>query len=226
VKLQAVVFDFDGVLADSEPLHLRALQDALAARGIALGEEEYYATLLGFNDAEALETLARSRGLSLDDAAQQKINADKAVRFAALQAANDVLFPGAMALVARLGAKVPLAIASGARRDEITRTLAHAGLTSAFKTIVASGETPQSKPAPDPYALAVKRLGVNPACTAAIEDSRWGLQSARAAGLRTVAITHSYSTDELSPYADLVVSSLEEISVQSLDNLFEASRRP
>jgi beta-phosphoglucomutase len=219
MKLEAVVFDFDGVLADSEPLHLRALQDALAVRGIDLGAEEYYATLLGFNDTEALENLARARGLSLDDAAQRSINQDKAARFAALQAANDVLFPGAMALVARLGAEVPLAIASGARRDEITRTLAHASLTAAFKTIVASGDTPQSKPAPDPYALAVKRLGVSPSRTAAIEDSRWGLQSARAAGLRTVAITHSYPADELRPYADLVVSSLNEISLRVLDGL-------
>jgi HAD superfamily hydrolase (TIGR01509 family) len=220
MKLQAVVFDFDGVIADSEPLHLRALQEALAARGIDLGEPEYYATLLGFNDAEALEVLSRARGLSLDAEAHLSINADKAVRFAALQAANDMLFPGARALIARLGAAVPLAIASGARRDEITRTLTHTGLSSAFTTIVASGETPHSKPAPDPYALAVKRLGVNPAHAAAIEDSRWGLESARAAGLRTVAITHSYSVDELQPYADLVVTALDQISVQSLEELF------
>jgi HAD superfamily hydrolase (TIGR01509 family) len=207
------------VIADSEPLHLRALQDALAARGIVLGDEEYYATLLGFNDVEALEVLARARGISLDAAARRSINEEKAVRFAALQAANDVLFPGARALVARLGAAVPLAIASGARRDEITRTVTHAGLTSAFRTIVASGETPRSKPAPDPYALAVKRLAVNPARAVAIEDSRWGLESARAAGLRTVAVTHSYPADELQPYADLVVSSLDEITIPSLDQL-------
>jgi beta-phosphoglucomutase len=222
MKLQAVIFDFDGVLADSEPLHLRALQQALAARGIALGEDEYYATLLGFNDAEALQTLARGRGLSLDAAAQEAINADKAIRFATLQTANDALFPGARALVARFGAVVPLAIASGARRDEITRTLDHAGLTSAFRTIVASGETPRSKPAPDPYALAVKRLGVDPGRAVAIEDSRWGLDSARAAGLRTVGITHSYPADELSPYADLVVTTLEEITVERLENLVAA----
>lgn len=220
MKLQAVVFDFDGVIADSEPLHLRALQEALSVRGIVLGEEEYYATLLGFNDVEALEILARARGISLDAVARSSINEDKAVRFAALQAANDVLFPGARALVARLGAAVPLAIASGARREEITRTLAHAGLTSAFKTIVASGETPRSKPAPDPYAQAVSRIAVSPSRAVAIEDSRWGLESARAAGLRTVAVTHSYPADELRPYADLVVTTLDEISITSLDELF------
>ncbi len=219
MKLQAVVFDFDGVLADSEPLHLRALQEALAARGITLGEEEYFETLLGFNDVEALETLSRARGLSLDAAAQRAINADKAARFAALQAAADALFPGAAALVERLAAAVPIAIASGARPDEIARTLARAGLASAFTTIVASGDTAHGKPAPDPYTLAVDRLGVPAARAAAIEDSRWGLESARAAGLRTVAITHSYPAHELAPHADLVVASLNDITLQALEEL-------
>ncbi|MGH9311981.1 MAG: HAD family hydrolase, partial [Vicinamibacterales bacterium] len=187
---------------------------------VALGAEEYFAALLGFDDTQALETLSRSRGLALDAAALRAINADKAARFAALQAAGDPFFPGAAALVARLGAAVPLAIASGARREEIARTLAHAKLTSAFRTIVAAGETPRGKPAPDPYACVVERLGVDPSRAAAIEDSRWGLESARAAGLRAVAITHSYPAHELAPHADLVVASLDEISVRSLEELF------
>jgi beta-phosphoglucomutase len=219
MKLQAVVFDFDGVLADSEPLHLRALQEALAARGIMLGPEEYYATLLGFDDSEALEVLSRNRGLPLDAEARRAINTDKAARFAVLQASSETLFPGAAALVARLGAAVPLAIASGARREEIARTLAQAKLVSAFRAIVASGETPRGKPAPDPYARATRELGVDPSRAVAIEDSRWGLDSARAAGLRAVAITHSYPAHELAPHADRLVASLDEISVGLLDEL-------
>src|ERR687896_701927 len=121
--LQAVVFDFDGVIADSEPLHFRALQAALETRGIALGEDEYYGTLLGYDDVMAMEVLGRNHGLALDAA--------KVARFAALQASSDSLFPGAADCVARLGARVPLAIASGARRDEIERTLRRAGMSSA-----------------------------------------------------------------------------------------------
>jgi beta-phosphoglucomutase len=219
MKLQAVVFDFDGVLANTEPLHLRALQEALAARGITLGEEEYYTTLLGFTDVEALDVLSRARGVPLDAAARHAINEDKAGRFAALQAAEAGLFPGAAGLIERLGAAVPLAIASGARRDEIARTLDRAGLASAFRFVVASGDTPRGKPAPDPYARAVERLGVDPACTAAIEDSRWGLESARAAGLRGIGVTHSYPAHELEPHADLVVSSLGEITLARLESL-------
>jgi beta-phosphoglucomutase len=220
MKLQAVVFDFDGVLANTEPLHLRALQEALGERGIALDEEEYYTTLLGFTDAEALEVLSRTRGITLDAAARRTINEDKAARFAALQAANAGLFPGAVGLVEQLGAVVPLAIASGARRDEIARTLERAGLASAFRFVVASGDTPRGKPAPDPYARAVERLGVDPSYTTAIEDSRWGLESARAAGLRGIGVTHSYPARELAPHADLVVASLAEITLARLESLF------
>jgi HAD superfamily hydrolase (TIGR01509 family) len=219
VKLQAVIFDFDGVLADSEPLHLRALQEALGARGIALGAEEYFATLLGFSDTEALETLARARGLTIDTAALGAINADKAVRFAALQATGDVLVPGAAALVERLGAAVPLAIASGARPEEIARTLTHAGLASAFQTIIAAGDTARGKPAPDPYARAVERLGVDPSRAVAIEDSRWGLVSAQGAGLKAIGVAHSYPAHELQPHADLVVASLDAITLERLEAL-------
>jgi HAD superfamily hydrolase (TIGR01509 family) len=219
MKLQAVVFDFDGVIADSEPLHLRALQGALAARGIALSAREYYSTLLGYDDMASLEVLARTRNIELDAGLRADILNDKAARFAMLQAAGDPLFPGAAATVARLAAAVPLAIASGARRDEIERTLARAGLASAFLVIVAAGSTPQGKPAPDPYVRAAELLEIDPSRAVAIEDSRWGLDSARGAGLKAIAITHSYPARELKPHADLVVSSLEEITVETLDRL-------
>lgn len=217
--LQAVVFDFDGVIADSEPLHFRALQAALRAHGIALEADEYYGTLLGYDDAAAMDVLARSHGLALDAATRAAFVADKVARFAALQAASDCLFPGAVDCIARLGARVPLAIASGARRDEIERTLARAGLRSAFRAIVAAGDTARGKPAPDPYARAAALVRVEPSRAVAIEDSRWGLDSARAAGLRAVGVTHTYSAAELAPHADLVVASLDEIDIECLERL-------
>jgi beta-phosphoglucomutase len=219
VKLQGVIFDFDGVLADSEPLHLRALQAALAARGITLGAREYYSTLLGYDDEASLEVLARSRSITLDAEKRKGILADKAARFAALQAEGDPIFPGAVELVKRLGAAVPLAIASGARREEIERTLTHAGLASAFVVIIAAGSTPQGKPAPDPYIRAAELLGVDPSSSAAIEDSRWGLESAKGAGLKAVGVTHSYPAHELQPHADLVVTTLDEITLPVLEEL-------
>ena len=163
--------------------------------------------------------LARSRSIELDAAKRKGILADKAARFAALQADGDPIFPGAVELVRRLGAAVPLAIASGARREEIERTLTHAGLSSAFLVVVAAGSTPQGKPAPDPYLRAAELLGVDPSCSAAIEDSRWGLESARGAGLKAVGVTHSYPAHELQPHADLVVTTLDEITLGRLEEL-------
>ena len=101
-------------------------------------------------------------------------------------------------MIRRLAARCPLAIASGAIRPEIERVLQREGLLVDFQTIVAAGDTPVSKPAPDPYARAVELLSaatgvaLAPGECVAIEDSRWGLESARAAGLRTMAVAHTY----------------------------------
>src|SRR4051812_24697316 len=122
--------------------------------------------------------------------------ARKAVVLERLEQGNSVLFAGARAAIERLAARCPIAIASGARREEIVRVLEYERLTSFFPVVVAAGDTPTSKPAPDPYLLAIARLAssvgqpVDAARCVAIEDSRWGLDSARAAGLSTVAVTH------------------------------------
>jgi HAD superfamily hydrolase (TIGR01509 family) len=136
-----------------------------------------------------------------------------------------VLFPGAADAVRRASAAVPIAIASGARREEIQRALEREGLADCFSGIVAAEDTPLSKPAPDPYlrALALLRaagkgeLAAN--CCVAIEDSRWGLQSARAAGMRTVAVTNTYEQSLLHGAADLIIPSLELMDLETLSRL-------
>ena len=122
--------------------------------------------------------------------------------------------------------RAPLAIASGALGPEIRRVLDRAGLTGAFRTIVSAEDTPVSKPAPDPYQLAVVRLSdalrevIHPSRCVAIEDSHWGLQSARAAGLRTVAVAQTYDRRTLDE-ADLVIESIAELDVNALERLCE-----
>jgi beta-phosphoglucomutase len=118
---------------------------------------------------------------------------------------------------------VPIAIASGARGEEIRRVLVSERLISCFTAIVAAEDTPASKPAPDPYLRAVALLGpacgdrLHPSECVAIEDSRWGLESAGAAGLRTVAVTNTYGADEL--VADLTIRSLEAMDLALLARL-------
>ena len=138
--------------------------------------------------------------------------AQKSRRFQQIVSSGDVLYPAAAPCVRRLAAAWPLGIASGALRPEIELMLRGAGLLETFRFIVASGETERTKPAPDPYLRAAELHGVPAAACVAIEDSHWGLQSARAAGMRTIAVTHTYPRDTLLE-ADAVVDSLDEITV-------------
>jgi beta-phosphoglucomutase-like phosphatase (HAD superfamily) len=220
MKLRAVVFDFDGVIANSEPLHFRALRDVLASTGVSLSERDYYARYLGFDDAGALHAIGADSG-AFGPAQVASLVSRKAVRFEELEADAGMLFPGAAAAIRRVAASVPIGIASGARRDEILRVLEAAGLTDLFAAIVAAEDVSRSKPDPAPYLLAVRLLAavagdsLQPGDCVAIEDSRWGLESARQAGLRTIAVTHTYTLAELGA-ADLVLDSLEALDVASL----------
>jgi beta-phosphoglucomutase len=210
--MRAVVFDFDGVLADSEPLHLAAYQEVFASLGAELTRDDYYAHFLGYDDEGVFRLMATRHGWPVDAGRTGALIDEKARVFDQLLATRDVLYPRAAACVRRLAAAFPLGIASGALKHEIETIVASAGLTACFQFIVAAGDTPYSKPAPDPYVLAA-RLHRRPAgeCVA-IEDSRWGLASAKAAGMKCIGITHTYPADQLAE-ADLVVSSLDELTV-------------
>jgi HAD superfamily hydrolase (TIGR01509 family) len=221
--LRAIVFDFDGVIANSEPLHFRGYRDVLAEEDIALTEADYYAHYLGFDDAAAFTAIGEQTGRSWSAAQIRDLIARKAVRLERLERDVSVLFPGAADAVRRAAAAMPVAIASGARGEEIRRVLAREDLIGCFTAIVAAEDTPVSKPAPDPYVRAVAQLasafpeGLLARDCVAIEDSQWGLDSARAAGLRTVAVTNTYRDGRLS--ADLTIASLEALDLDSLARL-------
>ncbi|MGE0446091.1 MAG: HAD family hydrolase, partial [Vicinamibacterales bacterium] len=156
--LQAIIFDFDGVIANSEPLHLRAFQEALGERGVFLSREEYFSRYLGYDDVGAFQALSRERRLGWSDGEIAALVALKGVTLQAMMHAGEVLFPGAADFVRAAAAAVPVAIASGALRHEIDEIVEAAGIASCFVTIVASGDTPESKPSPAPYRLAFDRL--------------------------------------------------------------------
>lgn len=217
MTVKAIVFDFDGVLADSEMLHLRVYNEMLGPAGVTLSTEEYCERYLGFDDEGAFQQIARDRNLLLGDEEIEMLIAEKARRFEALVAGSDVLYPTAAACVRRLGAEWPLGIASGAQRGEIELMLRGAGLLDTFRFIVAAGETDNGKPAPDPYLRAAELHGVPPGACVAIEDSHAGLDAARAAGMRTVAIGTTYPRDTL--VADAVIDSLDELTVQFVRRL-------
>ena len=224
MKPDAVVFDFDGVLADSEPLHLRVYQELLAAENITLPPAEYYSRYLGYDDVGVFEALARDKGLRIENGRIDELIARKAELFQHRAAVQHVLFPGAAASVQAISAHCPVAIASGALREDIETILRSTQLVSIFTVIVAAGETTRSKPAPDPYARALALLAdrhgraVRPERSVAIEDSHWGLESARAAGLRTIAVTTSYEARHLGT-SDLIVPDVSHVTPDLLDRV-------
>jgi beta-phosphoglucomutase len=221
--LRAIVFDFDGVIANSEPLHYQAFRAVLEQSGIAFHEKEYYDRYLGYDDIGVFKALAEDRGVSWATDHIAGLVRSKAEKIEQLERHASILFPGADAAIRRAAARVPLAIASGALGVEIRRVLDREGLTSCFKAIVAAEDTPVSKPAADPYQRAVTLLAeavgrpIRPPECVAIEDSPWGLQSARAAGLRTIAVAHTYDRTALE--ADAVISSLDELDVGMMERL-------
>jgi len=209
--IQAVVFDFDGVLADSEPVHLKAYQKIFEPHGIHIDQKTYCDRYLGYDDEGSIRQMVTDNSLLMGDEEIEVLLREKARIFEKMVASGDMLYRGAAACAKRLGGQWPLGIASGALRHEIELMLRGAQLLDAFRFIVSAGDTDRTKPAPDPYLRAAELHGVPPAQCVAIEDSHWGLQSARDAGLRTIAISHTYPRDTLE--ADRVIDSLDELTV-------------
>jgi beta-phosphoglucomutase len=221
--LRAVVFDFDGVLVDSEPLHYRALAASLRDEGIAIGEDEYYARYAAYDDRTAIRLALEQHGTPFDASRVDRTARRKSSLF------DDLIpgipfFPGARELVRALAREVPLAIASGALRSEIERILAAGGLRESFRAVVGAEDVARTKPDPMPYASAVARLahdapGLRPEDCVAFEDTMAGIASARTAGLKVVGVTNTYPAGKLGA-AHRVVASLAGIARADLDALF------
>jgi beta-phosphoglucomutase len=222
--LRAIVFDFDGVIANSEPMHLRAYREVLADFGVTLTDSDYYNHYLGYDDRGAFEAIAGRSGASWSEERVADLIRRKARRMEELERDGSVLFPGAETAIETAAEAVPIAIASGALGAEIRRVLDRANLTRHFTAIVSAEDTPAGKPSPDPYLRALAMLSaahgpLQAGDCVAVEDSRWGLESARAAGLRTLAVAQTYRAEALEP-ADLIIPSLQAFDLDTLRQLF------
>jgi HAD superfamily hydrolase (TIGR01509 family) len=180
----AVIFDLDGVLADSEPVHLAAEQAAVAEHGHDLTKAAKQ-PFVGLANAEIMDGLIDLFGI---DATADDLAAAKAVHQRGLLA-DMAGFPATTELVQRLShAGVPIAVASGSTRWNIDASLAAVGLADYFDVRVSAEEVPLGKPAPDVFLEAARRLGVSPEYCVVIEDAVPGMLAALAAGMRCVAI--------------------------------------
>lgn len=220
--IQAIVFDFDGIIVDSEPLHYRAFLRITEPLGVSFSYEQYMREYIGFDDRDGFRAMFAGRPDAPDADRLAELIEAKARAFEQVVRDGVTPFPGVQRLIETASASLPVAICSGALRSDIDAILPAVldeRYADRFRAIVTADDVTRSKPDPESYALACDRLGVNPAHALAIEDTPAGLASARAAGMRTLAVTNTCTADFLAD-ADRVVDSLEQVT---LDNLLPAT---
>jgi HAD superfamily hydrolase (TIGR01509 family) len=182
--IDAVIFDLDGVLVESEQLWDAARRELVTGAG-GTWRPEATGVMQGMSSTEWSAYLHDALGVPMDPG---RISDEVVARLLAMYRAHLPLLPGAVDAVKRLGARWPLGLASSSNRPVIDTVLDVAGLAPWFGATVSSEEVPRGKPAPDVYLEAARRLGVEPACCAAVEDSANGARSAVTAGMTTLLI--------------------------------------
>jgi HAD superfamily hydrolase (TIGR01509 family) len=233
LSLRAVIFDCDGVLVDTEPLHYQAFQEVLGPLGLGFDYDHYLKAYIGFDDRDAFLEAFREAGRSLDPAALAGLIQEKELALKRIASKGISSFPGVVELVRELVLhKIPLAVASGALRHEVEAFTEALELRDAFPVIVAANDVNRSKPDPETYLKALQRLKENPSLSdldpvscIAIEDTPAGIESAKAAGLYVIGVANSYPGSLLLGLANHVVESLVKLDVAKLVGLVEQSSR-
>jgi HAD superfamily hydrolase (TIGR01509 family) len=220
--VRAVIFDFDGVLVNSEPLHFRALRDSLAPEGILLDTTEYLPNYVAYDDGGAIRHALEQHARPWD-AVHVEIVADRKARMFAELKKEIPFFPGARELVRALQRELPLAIASGARHSEIEDLLEMGGLRDAFTAVVGADDVQRTKPHPEPYLEALRLLqpvapGLEAKDCVVLEDTPVGIEAARAAGMTVIGVAHTYDASALGS-AHQVLASLRRVDAAALRGL-------
>jgi HAD superfamily hydrolase (TIGR01509 family) len=224
--LRAVIFDFNGIIVDDEPIHFQLFQKVFAEEGINLGKDAYYERYLGFDDRGAFSFGFREHNRPLSHEKLTELIDRKAVYYQVAIRNHVTIFPGVKELVADLSIKVPLAVASGALRHEIETILTTAGLIDHFKVIVSAEDVERGKPEPDIFLKALTNLNsqidtpIHASDCIVIEDSKEGIKGARRAGMKCLAVTNSHPA-ELLGEAHIIVNSLKEVDLARLTQLCE-----
>jgi beta-phosphoglucomutase len=220
--MDALITDFDGVMVDSEPLHLRGFTSVLAGAGVTLAEEDYYSTYLGLDDHDCFQAIARDAKIGLSEMQTALMIEAKSAMMQELMAKEIRAFPGVVALLGSLGeADIPRAVCSAALRAEIDLCCETVGIEDCFLTKVTAQDVTHGKPDPEGYLMALSQLreitgrDLHASKCVVIEDSPHGVQAARAAGMYVIGVTNSYPASALGE-ANTVVETLEGITVETL----------
>jgi HAD superfamily hydrolase (TIGR01509 family) len=229
--IQAIFFDFNGVIIDDEPLQMAAYKDALGERGIELTESDYYSAL-GMDDRTFVRAAFERGQKRLSDDILQTVLEDKATRHRKLIEDDLPLFPGVVTFLKATARHYSLGVVSMATLVEIHYVLERTRLRSLFSVIVSAEDVNNCKPAPDCYLIALKelneerlaegRLPLLATQCLVIEDSPPGIESGRQAGMRALGVTNTVSEEELrGAGAEVVTGSLADWTVEAVHHLFE-----
>lgn len=230
--IRAIIFDFNGVIADDETPHVLCFQQALAESGLMLTKDDYYGAYLGMDERTCTRMLLERRDGSCDEAEVFRISERKGELFRARTALHKpLLFPGVVEFVKAAVKRYRLAIASGGRRAQIEEALAGTAIQCDFEVTVAAEDCPLGKPDPAIYIMTRERLnsvggsrhGISSAECLVVEDSLAGIRSAKAAGMRVLGLATTYPIDKLHE-ADCVFPSLEHLTPEAaIDRLEQIS---
>ncbi|MCX7918150.1 MAG: HAD family phosphatase [bacterium] len=214
--IQAVIFDMDGIIIDSEPLQMIAINQVMAQWNIQLSEIEFQ-KMIGRKLADDFSEIQRQYHIPVDYAtfAQQKRAA-----YHSILAKNLVEMPGLSPLLERLlAAKFRLAVASSSVRTDVDMVLTGLNIKDKFEVIASGDEVKEGKPNPALFLLAASRLNLPPSNCVAIEDSNPGLRAAKDAGMKCIIVPHQHTRNQDFSRADIIVDSLDAISIELIQTL-------
>jgi len=211
-QMKIIIFDFDGVILDSENSHFIAFNEGLKNLNINISEDEYYSKYISFDDRGVITNVVNDKNISVTNEEIDMIIKNKNDYFESRLIDNSKLFPGVEELIIQLSKNFVLSIGSGANRSEIIKTLKNNNIYDYFEIIVSADEVNNPKPNPETYNRVLDNINTdfNINEIIVIEDSPGGIEAAKSAGLKCIAITNTFDNKELGK-ADIIVSNYEDI---------------